>query len=353
MYYCLKLKPLRCCNTQRRRSTLVRGQQLNKLSQSVTSNQSNSKVADKRKTRQSSYRSKFGNRPHMIFTDEDSLFIENQTATVQKFWHQCWRSDRYGSRWQVLNHTLSPRSFTRAKKILSDRGLFIFKPERSIRDGREKVSWLVLNLHGSRRNDYWLNVVSQDGLTERQDDPIERQDDPLERQPCPSDPSEIPSEQEFQNPSETLQERLSNSSKELQETLEVKNEEGDRSSGSPLDGAIAPASPSNEKKAAENKSVLPTPNQSSKKSSSELTNEDLGELNKKSTKDILSQEYKFNRSSTEASIRAVAQNLAIEAEQATEEYQSALRDASARIRAKFEAQKQKRLSDRAKRLRGY
>ena len=85
-----------------------------------------------------------------------SEFIENQTATVQKLWHQCWRSDPYGSRWQVLNHTLNDRSFRRAKKILSDQGLFVFKPDHSISDGREVVCWLVMNLHGARRSDYWL-----------------------------------------------------------------------------------------------------------------------------------------------------------------------------------------------------
>ena len=37
-----------------------------------------------------------------------------------------------------------------AKKVLENKGLFIFKTEKSVRDNRETICWMVKNLHGSR-----------------------------------------------------------------------------------------------------------------------------------------------------------------------------------------------------------
>ena len=69
-------------------------------------------------------------------------------------------------------------------------------------------------------------------------------------------------------------------------------------------------------------------------------------LNKKSTQEVLNEEYKFDWRSTEASERAIAQNLAIDEQKTTEEYQNAFSDASARIRAIFEEKKQQKLNER-------
>jgi len=156
-------------------------------------------------------------------------------------------------------------------------------------------------------------------------------------------------QQAFQNPSVTSQERLSNSSKELLETLPV-DPEGDRSDQKlALEEPLSSASSANEKK--ENDSVLPTQEKTSLNRESEFATEGPQALNKKST-DILNQEYKFDRGSTEATKRSVAQNLAIEAQRSTPEYQSAFSDASARIKANFEARKSRKFKERARRLRG-
>ena len=70
---------------------------------------------------------------------QDLEWAWQQQPCVMRLFMQCWASDPYGSRWMVLNHTLSEASFFRAKKIISDRGLFIFKSERSFRNNRERV----------------------------------------------------------------------------------------------------------------------------------------------------------------------------------------------------------------------
>ncbi|MCC5632135.1 hypothetical protein LC613_31200 [Nostoc sphaeroides CHAB 2801] len=39
--------------------------------------------------------------------------------------------------------------------------LFIFKPDKSIEDGRETVKWMVQNLHGSRMKEFWEKANSE------------------------------------------------------------------------------------------------------------------------------------------------------------------------------------------------
>ncbi|QKQ73384.1 hypothetical protein [Nostoc sp. TCL240-02] len=51
--------------------------------------------------------------------------------------------------------------FISATKILSDSELFIFKPDKSIEDGRETASWMVKNLHGSRMKEFWEKANSE------------------------------------------------------------------------------------------------------------------------------------------------------------------------------------------------
>ncbi|MFS0518029.1 hypothetical protein ACEYW6_25395 [Nostoc sp. UIC 10607] len=74
---------------------------------------------------------------------------------MSQLWQECWTADPYGSRWMPLTSALGYSTFISAKKILSESGLFIFKPDKSIQDGRETVSWMVKNLHGSRMKDFW------------------------------------------------------------------------------------------------------------------------------------------------------------------------------------------------------
>jgi hypothetical protein len=49
--------------------------------------------------------------------------------------------------------------------------LFIFKPDKSIQDGRETVRWTVKNLHGSRIRDFWekANAENQQPDSEKRE----------------------------------------------------------------------------------------------------------------------------------------------------------------------------------------
>jgi hypothetical protein len=338
-----------------------RGQQLNNNSQnSVIVSADQSKVSNKtkeRKSRQESYRGKFSSNPHMIIPQQDFIWAINQHNSVKTLFMECWISDPYGSRWQVLNHSLKTSSFKSAKKILSEAGLFIFKSDRSILDGRQTVCWLVMNLHGARRNDYWLDQKkTQDNPVTSRINPVTSRINTVTSQvnQLTSISDQTQSQQELQNPSETLQEHLSNSSKELLEVLPQVKEVGSVSSGDrfpPLGGAIAPAEQPMEKKE-ESFTALPTEDEISTQTDELDCPEDSQALNKKSTNDALSQDYKFDWRTTAAADRAASQILAIEAEKTTEEYQSTSKAAFAQIRAKFEQQKKARFAERASRLQG-
>lgn len=58
-----------------------------------------------------------------------------------------------------------------AKKFLSQSGLFIFKPDKSIIDGRETVGWMVRNLHGSRMKEFWEkpNAENEEANSKKQE----------------------------------------------------------------------------------------------------------------------------------------------------------------------------------------
>ncbi len=161
-------------------------------------------------------------RLHVIIPIEDMLWTSQQKPSVNQLWQECWTADPYGSRWMPLTSALGYSTFISAKKILAESGLFIFKPDKSIQDGRETASWMVKNLHGSRMKEFWekANVENQ-------------QPDSLKREPNAGD-SEIDagseeiralnqasisgqnqSEQGFQETSQTAQEQLTNSSKEF------------------------------------------------------------------------------------------------------------------------------------------
>ena len=176
---------------------------------SVSASPSQSKAAHERQTRQESFRAKFGNRPHMIIPQEDFEFIRNKSLSVHRLWNDCWCSDPYGSRWVPLNHSLKPSSFFAAKKILSEQGLFLFSSRRSIRDNRETVCWYVLNLHGARRNDYWLkstNLDSADLDCNSKNLDCDSRNLEIDSRNLESISIETQTQQGLQNPSETLQE---------------------------------------------------------------------------------------------------------------------------------------------------
>ncbi|WP_223278288.1 hypothetical protein [Nostoc sp. 'Peltigera membranacea cyanobiont' 232] len=161
-------------------------------------------------------------RLHVIIPIEDMLWASQQKPSVTQLWQECWTADPYGSRWMPLTSALGYSTFISAKKILSDSGLFIFKPDKSIQDGRETASWMVKNLHGSRMKEFWekANSVSRELDAEKRepDAEISEIDAGCEEMRASYKASILAkdqSEQGFQKPSRTVQEQLTNSSKEF------------------------------------------------------------------------------------------------------------------------------------------
>jgi hypothetical protein len=152
-------------------------------------------------------------RPHMIIPIEDMDWAMTQIPSVHRLWSECWRCDPYGSRWMQLNTNLKRSAFMQAKKILEAQGLFLFKPDKSIGDGRETVCWMVQNLHGSRVISYWKGSTATDSKSMIME--IESIKENLESTLADSNDTETQSEQAFQQASVTSQKHLSNSSKEL------------------------------------------------------------------------------------------------------------------------------------------
>ena len=348
---------------------LARGQQLNNNSDKSVSTSATKSKKSQRKSRQDSYREKFGNRPHMIIPQEDFTWALDKHNSVKTLFMECWLSDPYGSHWQDLKHSLKPSSFKRAKKIISDKGLFIFEPKKSIRDGRETTHWRVLNLHGARKNDYWLNVeksseTSKDTVCNQEDHPrpledhprpLEDHPRPLEGHPRPSISDQSLTQQAIPNPTGASQECLSNSPKELLETLVVDPWEDDCDRDTAFEGRVTSASSESEKsgqrdKYPEHKPELET-DSSSCRTFSETDNTSPA-VTHLSLKSYIEQVRKDHPHMSEEVVYAVAQKLAIEAEQTTEEYQRSSREASARIRAITEGLKEKKRRDRERRLRG-
>ncbi|MBD2246536.1 hypothetical protein [Nostoc sp. FACHB-888] len=161
-------------------------------------------------------------RLHVIIPIEDLLWASQQKPSVTQMWQECWTADPYGSRWMPLTSALGYSTFISAKKILSESGLFIFKPDKSIQDGRETASWMVKNLHGSRMKEFWEKANS-----------LNQQPDAKKREPNAGDSEkdagseemgalnqapilgQSQPEQRFQETSRTAQEQLTNSSKEF------------------------------------------------------------------------------------------------------------------------------------------
>ncbi|MCC5633305.1 hypothetical protein LC613_38165 [Nostoc sphaeroides CHAB 2801] len=117
-------------------------------------------------------------RLHVIIPIEDMLWASQQKPSVTQLWQECWTADPYGSRWMPLTSALGYSTFISAKKILAESGLFIFKPDKSIQDGRETASWMVKNLHGSRMKEFWEknNSENQQPNSEKQESNSEKQE---------------------------------------------------------------------------------------------------------------------------------------------------------------------------------
>ncbi|MCC5640841.1 hypothetical protein LC593_34455 [Nostoc sp. CHAB 5844] len=159
-------------------------------------------------------------RLHVIIPIEDMLWASQQKPSVNQLWQECWTSDPYGSRWMPLSTALGYSSFICAKKILSESGLFIFKPDKSIQDGRETVGWMVRNLHGSRIKEFWEKVNAEEPNSTKQQSNAENAEmnAGFEEMRCKYTASisdKTQSEQGFGKPSRTVQEHLTNSSVEF------------------------------------------------------------------------------------------------------------------------------------------
>lgn len=161
-------------------------------------------------------------RLHVIIPIEDMLWASQQRPSVTQLWQECWTADPYGSRWMPLTSALGYSTFISAKKILSESGLFIFKPDKSIEDGRETVRWTVKNLHGSRIRDFWEQVDSAKRELDAEKRELDAGD--LDKDAGSEEMGALyrasilgqtQSEQAFQKPSRTGQEHLTNSSKEI------------------------------------------------------------------------------------------------------------------------------------------
>ncbi|MBD2533615.1 hypothetical protein H6G97_30290 [Nostoc flagelliforme FACHB-838] len=161
-------------------------------------------------------------RLHVIIPIEDMLWASQQKPSVTQLWQECWTADPYGSQWIPLSSALGYSTFICAKKILSDSGLFIFKPDKSIQDGRETASWMVKNLHGSRMKEFWekANAENQQPDAKKRESNAENTEmnagcEEMGALYKASILGQSQSEQGFQETSRTAQELLTNSSKEI------------------------------------------------------------------------------------------------------------------------------------------
>ncbi|MBW4689955.1 MAG: hypothetical protein KME40_33950 [Komarekiella atlantica HA4396-MV6] len=161
-------------------------------------------------------------RLHVIIPIEDMLWASQQKPSVNQLWQECWTADPYGSRWMPLSTGMGYSTFISAKKILAESGLFIFKPDKSIEDGRETVRWMVKNLHGSRMKEFWekANAEKQEPDAKKQEPNAEilDKDAGSEEMRALYEASILDitqPEQRFQEISRTTQEQLTNSSKEF------------------------------------------------------------------------------------------------------------------------------------------
>ena len=175
----------------------------------------NNHILPSAKTNRAKVKQKLYTKPHMIIPKEDFTWARKQKPAVYILWGECWEADGYGSRWMQLNTSLKRTAFTEAKKVLEQQGLFIFRPIKSIRDSRETVCWSVKNLHGARVKEYWESVESvnanEDAAGTNEDTAATNKDTAATN----SISTQTLTQQDFQKPSVTSQEHLSNSSKEL------------------------------------------------------------------------------------------------------------------------------------------
>ncbi|MHC5771857.1 MAG: hypothetical protein ACYTXI_41330 [Nostoc sp.] len=219
------------------------------MTATITRPKSKKAVANKQ---QSPYK-----RLHVIIPIEDMLWASQQKPSVNQLWQECWTADPYGSRWMPLTSALGYSTFISAKKILSESGLFIFKPDKSIQDGRETASWMVKNLHGSRMKEFWEKANAEKQESNAEISEIDAGSVEIGALNQASILGKSQSEQGFQETSRTVQEHLTISSKEIvrciSDTL-IENSREEETAHAPLGGA----SPQTVESVSEKEKDLPT-----------------------------------------------------------------------------------------------
>ena len=348
----------------------------NTQDQSVSASSNKSKAPRDKKTKKSKNQIEF-----VAIPKQDLIWAEQQNQSVMRLWMKSWECDPYGSRWMNLNHSLSKASFFRAKKIISDKGLFIFKSERSIVNGRETAYWSVKNLHGARRKNFGIELDNTKNATDSnlQSPECNPQSQRCSRQSHGCDPQshgrdsvsqKSPKNQSIPAPSITPQQHLTNSSKELvkvlsgeeekDKNLDQKNSESSNRSSPPSE-SIAEGETQNENQVQSLHSFhsvtvvpdcLEKEEEAKAKSVEEQTSMGAacpqtprGQKGKEitsPTKEVLNQEYIPNPHSQDAIIRANAQKKAIEEAMKTKEYQKISEESRARIWAILEKNKKKK-----------
>lgn len=184
--------------------------------------------------------------PFLMIPQADLMWVMEQKPAVIRLFHECWLADPYGSRWMQLTTKLKSTAFTEAKKQLSDQGLFIFKRETSIRDGRSTVCWMVKNLHGSRIKDFWKETAIAEPSTADGENNIAQTEAvtapaEIDFAPAKSILPETQTQQDFQDASTSAQKRFINTSSTPQRVDEV-YEDNPPVTQPPLEGASAPGS---------------------------------------------------------------------------------------------------------------
>ncbi|QFS51631.1 hypothetical protein [Nostoc sphaeroides] len=158
-----------------------------------------------------------------------------------------------------MTSALGYSTFISAKKILSDSGLFIFKPDKSIQDGRETASWMVKNLHGSRMKEFWEKANTEKRELNAGDSEKDAGSEEMGALNQASILGQNQSEQGFQETSRTGQKLLTNSSKEIVRSVSdtlTGNSLLEKTAHAPLGGA----SPQSVQGVSENEEDSPTAN---------------------------------------------------------------------------------------------
>ena len=186
-------------------------------------------------------------KPHMIIPIEDTTWALSQKPSITKLWLECWRCDPYGSRWMPLTTNLVNKTLKQAKAELRNRNLFDFKSEMRMLEGQRFYETYVINLHGSRRKEFWKGGVIEDPTStqEGENNPAwESQLSQIESSITPGGVIKNPTssiqthtQQGSQKASVTSHKRLSNSSKELlgrgEDTSQCSNRESEKRSLTP------------------------------------------------------------------------------------------------------------------------